>query len=252
MKLKIICLFLLVFSAGLLQGAFLGEVNFLGFTEDGGFAAVEQYWIADGSGFPGAEITVMNVEDNTVLKNFRIQWTEEMMYSDEPTALPEDGVNPALVLAREQSAYLLDSLGISRRSRCVHCVSHPLTDTGVDPLRVSFATWVASPMYMGPEYTVEIDNHVTPLPNPPEWLSMFDTPVLLEVSVHDDQGSRILHYSEEAFMEGFEYVSNYRIRDVYVQDGRMVLILNTTEPGFEGPDGLFRMVTGNISPEERI
>lgn len=249
---KFNCLFLLFISASLLQGAFLGNVNFLGFSEDGAYAALEEYWIADGSGFPGAEITVMNVEDNTVLENFRIQWTEEMMYSDEPSAMPEDGVNPALVLAREQSAYLIDSLGITRRSRCVHCVSHPLTDTGADPLRVLFVAWVGSPMYMGPEYRIEIENHETPPPNPPEWLSMFDTPVLLEVSVHNDQGNRILHYSDEGFMEGFEYVSNYRIRDVYVQEGRMAMILNTTEPGFEGPDGLFRMVTGVISPNEWI
>lgn len=249
---KFNCLFLLVVSASLLQGAFLGNAKFLGFSEDGAYAALEEYWIADGSGFPGAEITVMNVKENRVLENFTIQWTEEMMYSDEPAALPEDGENPALVLVREQSAHLLDSLGISRRSSCVHCVSHPLTDTGADPLSVSFVTWVGSPMYMGPEYRVEIENHETSPPNPPEWLSMFDTPVLLEVSVYNDQGEMIMHDSDDGFREGFEYVSNYRIRDVYVQEGRIALILNTTEPGFEGPDGLFRMVTGVISPNKGI
>jgi len=71
--------------------------------------------------------------------------------------------------------------------------------------------------------------------------------VLLEVLITDSSGNTVMHYLDDSPQPVYEYISNYRIRDVYVfNDSLVAIIMNTTGPGFEGPDGMFRMVTGVI------
>ena len=243
--LNILFLFLAVSASG---AASLACVEFLGFSIDGKYAAMQQYWIEDGSGFPGAEITVMSVADNSVIRIFEVHWTEESMYENGVEMCYVNSMNPAGETVLGNAESFLDSLGISPDNEGVHCVSHPLTDTGAEPENVLFVTWVGSPMYSGPEFSLNLQNRKDLPESPPEWLSMFDTPVLLEVLITDVNGSEVMHRLDDSPQPGYEYVSNYRIRDVYVYDDSLTaIILNTTEPGFEGPDGMFRMVTGVLS-----
>jgi len=206
-----------------------------------------QYWIQDGSGFPGAQIVVLSVADNTVLRSFDSEWNEEMMYINGDEMYYENDSNPARTMVLESAKSLLDSLGISAENSGVHCLCHPLTDTGSDPAIAKFALNAGAVMYGGLEYDLKILNHLSSPDSPPEWLSMFEEPVLLEALIHDSEGNIVLNISEESFHPLYEYVSNYRIRDVYVFDNnRTAIILNTTEPGFEGSDRMFRMITGII------
>ncbi len=230
------------------MAASLASVEFLGFSADGRYAAMEQYWIEDGSGFPGAEITVMSVAENSVIRNFEVQWTEDLMYGSGVEMCYENSMNPARETVRGNAESYLDSLDIAPENEGAHCVCHPLTDTGVEPESVLFVTWIGSPMYRGPEYSLSLQNHEEIPESSPEWLSMFDAPVLLEVLITDANGNAAMHLRDNSPQPGHRYVSNYRIRDVYVYDDSLTaIILNTTEPGFEGPDGMFRMVTGVIS-----
>lgn len=238
----------LFLAAGASVAGSVASVGFLGFSLDGRYAAMEQYWIEDGSGFPGAEITVMYVADNSVFRNFEVQWTEDLMYIDGVEMCYENSMNPARETIRGNAESFLDSLDISPDNEGVHCVCHPLTDTGVEPESVLFATWIGSLMYRGPEFSLTLQNHKQMPDSPPEWISMFDVPVILEVLITDADDNTVMHLNENSSQPGYEYVSNYRIRDVYIyNDNLLALILNTTEPGFEGPDGRFRMVTGVIS-----
>ncbi len=243
--LSVLFLFL---AAGVSSAASLASVEFLGFSDDGRYVAMEQYWIADGSGFPGAEIVILSVPDNIIIRKFEVPWTEGMMFIDGVEMCYENSMNPARKTVLEDSESFLDSLGISPGNKGVHCICHPLTDTDAEPESVSFVTWVGSLMYRGPEYSLSILNHRRMPDSPPDWLSMFDTPALLEVLITDSNGSNIvMHLLDESPQPGYEYVSSYRIRDIYVyNDSLVAIILNTTEPGFEGPDGMFRMVTGVI------
>ena len=242
-------LFLFLTAGASIAGS-MASLEFLGFSVDGRYAAMGQYWIEDGSGFPGAEITVISVIDNSVIRNFEARWSEGMMYSGGVEMYYENSMNPVWETVLDDAESFMDSLCISPENEGVHCICHPLTDTGAEPESVSFVPWIGSLMYRGPEFSLTLQNHKQMPDSPPEWISMFDVPVLLEVLITDADDIAVMHLDETSSQPGYEYVSNYRIRDVYVYNDNLVaLILNTTEPGFEGPDGRFRMVTGVIACE---
>lgn len=234
---------IMILSAGYLRGAFLSEVEFIGFSPDGSHAALGQHWIQDGSGIPEAEILVYSVRNNMVIREFSASWTEEMLYGDGSGSA--DGTPWESV--QEEAAPFLDSLGIMVENTGTHCLCHLPTDTGADPWHASFVTWMWSPGYTGPEYYLSLLLHPYTSEDQPEWLSMFDQPVALELFIEDSDGYRVMHMAEGEPEARYEYVSDYRIRDVYVCCDTMVaIVLNTTEPGFEGPDGMHRLVTGVI------
>jgi predicted secreted protein len=238
---------LTLLSVQIAASASIADVDFLGFSSDGKFAAMEQYWISDGSGFPGARIVVLSVADNTIMESFQSTWNEEMMYVNGEEMYYENSSNPARVTLLASAQSLLDSLGISAENTGTHCICHPLTDTGCEPEIAQFATNEGAVIYGGLEYDLRILNHPSTPDSPPEWLSMFEEPVLLEALIMDSDGNIVTNISEESFHPLYEYVSNYRIRDVFVYNDRLVaIILNTTEPGFEGSDRMFRMITGII------
>ncbi len=238
---------LILLLSGVLNAAHLASADFMGFSDDGRFAAFEQYWIQDGSGFPEAEIMVLSVNDSRVIELFNTRWNEELMFVDGVEMYFENTSNPARVSVNSDAEALLDSLSISSENIGTHCISHRLTDTGVKDESVTFVSWIGSMMWNGPEYNLNIVNHEVTLESPSEWLSMFDTPVLLEVMITNANGDEVMHHLDDSPQPRFEYVSNYRISDVYVyNDSLIAIILNTTEPGFEGTDGMFRMVTGVI------
>ncbi len=82
MKPSVLTILFLLLATAAAGAAFLASVEFLGFSDDGRYAALSQYWIEDGSGFPGAEIVVMSISDNSVIRKFEVQWTENMELID--------------------------------------------------------------------------------------------------------------------------------------------------------------------------
>ncbi len=245
MKYSPFCFLMLFFITGISAAAHLASVQFLGFSDDGMFAAMEEYWISDGSGAPGAELVIKSVPADSVIHRYSILWPEELLYVDGMENVFLNSDNPARDSIHGLSQALLDSLGISPFNIGVHCIHHPLTDRDAVPDRVSFVTWLGALSYMGPEYNFQLRNHPEMPESPPEWLSMFDCPVLLEIIITDKSGDTVMFHMDSTPEPGYEYVSEYRIRDVYVErDSLLVIILNTVEPGFEGADSRFRMITG--------
>lgn len=246
MKSIVYAVLILFIAHSVLNAGNLASVNFLGFSDDGKFAAFEQYWIQDGSGFPEAEIIIISTCDNSVVESYKTSWSEEMMYVDGVELYYENSSNPAREIVQQSARSLLDSLDISPVNQGIHCISHPLTDTGVEEEYASFVPWASSRMWSRPEYNLSIINHEVMPDSPPEWLSMFETPVLLELIITDSNGDEVMHLIDDSPISGYEYVSSYRIRDVYVFNDAVAIILNAIEPGFEGQDFVFRMVTGVI------
>ncbi|OPL18307.1 MAG: hypothetical protein AVO35_05525 [Candidatus Aegiribacteria sp. MLS_C] len=230
--------------------ATLSEVEFIGFSHDGSLACFGQYWTEDGSGFPGAEMRIVSVAEDSTVRVFEAGWTEEDFYGgDDPYRAFEGTGNPAWDEVLAESGPFLDSVGISGAHRGFHCICHLPSDTGVDPWRASFATWIWSPLYIGPEYNLSLLLHPAEIENPPDWLSMFGEPVALELFIEDGDGRRVMHRADREGVPapGYEYVLDYRIRDVYVfSDSMVAIVLSTSVPGFEGPDGMHRMVTGML------
>ena len=156
---------MLFFITGISAAAHMASVQFLGFSNDGMYAAMEEYWILDGSGAPGAELIIKSVPDDRVIHRYSILWPEELLYADgmEETFLNSD--NPARDSIQGLSQALLDSLGISPFNIGVHCIHHPLTDRDAVPDRVSFVTWLGALSYMGPEYNLQLRNHPELVPD---------------------------------------------------------------------------------------
>ena len=245
MKYSPFCFLILFFTTGMSGASHLASVEFLGFSGDGMFAAMEQRWISDGSGAPGAELIIKSVPDDSVIHRYRILWSEEMLYVDGMDKVFLNSDNPARDSIHELSQTLLDSLGISPGNTGAHCIHHPLTDRDAVPDRVSFVTWLGTFSYMGPEYVLQLRHYPEMPESPPEWLTMFDCPVLLEILITAQSGDTLMFQKDYSPEPGYEYVSEYRIRDVYVvRDSLTAIILNTVEPGFEGADSRFRMITG--------
>ena len=76
------CCLILFFISGTSAAGHLASVQFLGFSDDGMFAAMEEYWISDGSGAPGAELVIKSVPADIVIHRYSILWPEELLYAD--------------------------------------------------------------------------------------------------------------------------------------------------------------------------
>jgi hypothetical protein len=248
----ILCAMVLL-EASAATAALTAEVEFLGFSEDGRHAAMLEHWFNDGSGAPSARLIVTSTETGDPVWMDELVWPESLIvWVEGPVWSMGEGLNPAgdslLVLA----AGLLDSLGIGRGEPMVHCLNHPLTDRGVDPDLAVFVEWVSSPTCMTPEMTLELSEDPCEIRNPPVWLSMFDPPVLLTVSVTGEDGEILFRASDPDRQCDIDlyarerFVSDYRIRDIYLMGRSIAVVLDAVEPGFEGPDGMYRLVTGTL------
>jgi len=229
------------------------EVEFLGFSEDGSHAAMLEHWFNDGSGSPSARLVVAATGSGEVVYSDDLIWPEYLMWElEESGILLESEYNPARDSVLADAGPLLDSLRIGRWEDVRHCVSHPVTDRGVDPDRVVFVEWAMSPYYMSPEMTLEITEDIWEPERLPEWYDMVLPPVLLTLTVTGEDGGSLFTRSDSRRPEDVEtyaqgrFVSDYRIRDVYLMGSAIGVVLDAVEPGFEGPDGMYRLVAGTL------
>ncbi len=238
-------LLLPVLLAGILEASFMARGEFLGFSADGKLAAFGQYWVQDGSGFPEAHLQVLNVADGTVLRSFDSIMENEIEYI--PPWECSASANPAWREVIEAAEPLLDSLEITGTRKGMHCLCRLPSDLEVDRHHAVFATVMFSPDYPGPVYELTLSPEPVPLDTYPEWIHMFPPPVLLRAVVRDEAEEVVFNHWETEPVEGFQYVSDYRLGDVFIYgDSAMVMILGTVEPGFEGNDSRYRTLTGLI------
>jgi len=245
---------MLVLLAASTAGAALNAwVEFLGFSVDRSCAAMLERWIDDGSGAPGARLTVVSTTTGDPLLVEQFVWPESLLAE-------VDGPNFDFVLIAgdsllEREREFLESLdlgGGEPDDTPVHCIFHPMTDRGVDPDRAVFVEWAFSPSFMTAELTLELSEETCLPENPPEWLSMFDPPVLLTAAITGADGEILFRMSDAErpadaeLYAGERFVSDYRIRDVYLADRTFALILVAVEPGYEGPDGMHRLIAGTL------
>gem|GEM_PF-1277041 len=253
MRIRVILSAIVLLAASAATASLSAEVEFMGFSRDGTCAAMLERWFNDGSGAPSARLTVLSTVTGDPVWMEEVVWPESRLVEIEHSFMDiHSSVNPAgdslLTLARG----FLDSLGIGYGEPLVHCVCHPMTDRGVDPDMALFVQCVMSPSYMTPEMKLELIEDPCELEDPPVWLSMFDPPVLLTVTVTGEDGTILFCESdldrqpEADLYAGQRFVSDYRIRDVYMMDRSIAVVLDALEPGFEGPDGMHRLVTGTL------
>lgn len=226
-----------------LLAAFMAEPDFLGFSGSGSHAALAEAFVQDGSGAPGAALTVISTGDGETALRLELTWTEWMMYEAPPPA--EDGDNPALDSVMELAAPTMGELGFDGAVSGTRCIHHPMTDVGSPDHEAVFVPWMYHPGYSGPEMQLRVSER--PYGGEvPEWLSMFGRPVLLDLSVTGERGDVLLRVREDTLPPG-PYPLGYRIRDVYVLgDSVAAFVLAVETPGFEGRDVRYRLVAGRI------
>ncbi len=206
---------------------------FLGFSEDGRYFAFEEYGIQDGSGFPYANIFVIDIDSDSWVSGspFRVRLDTE-------TATLEQ----ARAQAHTRAQGMIAQLGIGADGRLV--ASNPATEASADPFRVTFH-W--SPYFLGSKpWSLALSqvSSATPANCPPEFGPFyrlrltFDRPDYPQQALADDTaipGSRGCPVG-------------YSISDVVLFPAdntplSMVVLVNVLTVGFEGPDRRYIAVT---------
>lgn len=229
---------ILAFTCTIGSSADLADFNLVGFSDSGEYLAWEQYGVADGSGFPFAELVIVHVPANTVVYRARTLPTEAEMMGG---AFPESPAGLRTLL-REEASSELDGLGIIPGNTGMHNLHHSLCDISVEPDRVRFYGWVFANNYYGPEYMLEITTEPTGEEQYPDW---FPPTLLLRAELEQVSGERVIIVDDAVPAESYENTFSYRISDVYTMlDMYVVVVLNTEVPGFEGSDGRFRVIAG--------
>jgi predicted secreted protein len=219
----------------------LDHLEFLGFSKDGNWLAYETYGIADGSGFPYAEIRIVDVLKNT--------FSDDTFHEQRKEAADSQaGIDKGLQLIRDQvrrrARKRIGPLGLPSTPPAP-LVHHPLTDVGVDPRNVTFSLDNDSGI-TSEKLVLELKE----IPTSVGECAGQDTPkpaAYFELTLFDPIAKSVKELQKDTKLppqRGCTY--DYRIQDVYFNplNSTIAVFLNGLRPGFEGPDHYYLVVTG--------
>ena len=209
----------------------------IGFSKDGEYAAWKMGGVQDGSGFQWVEMEILDTGSSLQLERYRFVWDEVV---DE---LPDQGAVASVDL---EMLDICREYGIQPGSYESPLVLHPVTDLGVSGDSVVFCLESYTPNYNSGEILMTLSLFSADVEQDyPEWFPPPVTPVL---HVMEDDATA-LFFSEELVQERFSLDFSYNIAVVYrnpVVSNSLLVVLHSIRPGFEGPDGRFRVVSGSI------
>lgn len=218
------------------HSAELAELGATGFSEDGSFFAFEQFGTQDGSGYPYASITIVDV--------IKDAWVPGMPIS---VRLENDSsnANAARSATQQQALGLLENYGIQSANGVV-LAHNPASEISADPMRVRFLPFKTTTA-IGDPIEVTLNQFRLPAGHKCEvYGQTFGYRLLLS----QPGRVRILH-EDTRIPTSRGCPLAYRIDQViayHVAGGKLVLaimlVMNT--PGFEGPDGKYLAVTTKI------
>lgn len=229
-----VCLFVISFPALSEDQA---SFRLLGFSGDGDYAAWEMGGVQDGSGFRWIELEVFDTESSLRVDGFTRVWDE---YVDE---LPDSA---DIASADEEIREMCRKYGIQSDGFESPLVYHPLTDLSVCSDSVVFCLESYSPNYNSGEITLTLSTLPADMDQDyPDWFPPPATPVL-----HiRESGEKHLFFNEDVLPEQHSMNFAYSIAAVYHNprvNNTLLVVLHSRKPGFEGPDGRFRVVSGSI------
>ena len=225
-------LFLMVSSA---YAGDQASFRLYGFSEDGQQVAWQSGGIQDGSGFKWIELEVLNTQTSSREDVFANVWDE---YIDE---LPDMEDLAAFGESKEEMFFFWE---IDLNQNHEPLVYYPMTDLGAERNTVSFCLENYVPDYNSGEITLTLYNKPANIEqNYPEWFPPPVTPVL-HIQIDEEES---VFFQESTVPEEWSMAMSYGIYAVYrnpVLPENLIVVLNSTEPGFEGPNGRFRVVSG--------
>ncbi len=207
----------------------MAERQILGFSRDGDYFAFEEYGIEDGSGFPYANIYVIDTVRNRWVRGspFRVRITDE--------SIP---LRRARRRAKARAAAMLRRLGIAPRGRLL--ASNPVSELSADPHTVTVALNERYPP--GPGATFRLSEY--PL-RAGDCARYTDLPTQgFRLSVRLSGGRRQLLHEDGRIPKSRGCPLNYAISDILRYrppdgDDVYVVIISVFRHGFEGPDRRF-------------
>jgi predicted secreted protein len=211
--------------------------RFIGFSNDGLCVAWEMGGIQDGSGFQWIEMEITDTQSSARLDGFSRVWDQ---YVDEFPKAEETASAEKAILE------LCGSYGIHDGSCEVPLVFHPLTDLTAEQNHVVFCMESYSPRANSGEIQLTLETESAETDEYyPDW---FPDPVNPLLTVDRDEQSRVFFNGGDHRQSGPMYF-DYGIAAVYrnpVVENSLLVVLHAVSPGFEGPDGRFRVVSGSI------
>lgn len=227
-------LFLIVsFAYGGDQASF----RFYGFSEDGQYVVWESGGVQDGSGFKWVELEVLNTQTSLREEVFSHVWGE---YIDELSDMEDLSV----LGESKEDLFLFWKINLNQNYEPL--VFYPLTDLGAQRDTVAFCLENYVPDYHSGEITLTLFNKPARIEqNYPDWFPPPVTPVLYI----EFNGEESLFFQESTVPEEWSLSMSYGIYAVYrnpILPENLIVVLASTEPGFEGSNGRFRVVSGRL------
>ncbi len=201
----------------------------IGFSPDGAYFAFEEYSIQDGSGFPYANIYVIDTAADDWVSGTPVR-----------VRIDNDGarLGEARAQAMDGARALLRSLQAGFEG--VHVVVNPVTEISADPHRVTFIPSRLFP-YAEQNYTLTLTEYRLPGRDCPDFGAPYQG---FRLVLSGPDGTRTLS-QDTRIPKSRSCPLNYGISDVFTYfpagGGRPVLIIltNVFSLGFEGPDRRF-------------
>lgn len=215
----------------------LAELGSTGFSDDGAYFAFEQYGIQDGSGFPYASITIVDVKTDSWVSGTPV---DIVLQEDSPSP------NAARVAVQQQASALLTQYGV-KSSNGVLVAHNPVSEISADPKNVVFRP-VKTTTQIGPPIEVQLDAFELSAGADCE---VFGTTFGFRLLLSVPGQVKILH-EDSRIPTSRGCPLDYRIDQVYAHllpggDIALAIMLVMNTPGFEGPDGKYLAFTTQMS-----
>lgn len=213
-----------------LQAGDYADSLILGFSENGDYVAFEEYGVQDGSGFPYANIYVIDTRADSWVEGTPIR----VLKQDEQIPL-SDARNEAL----SQAYPIVTGLGIG--SAGTQVASNPVTETSADPLSVRFLPSRFLPPGSGEMHLALKQFPMTPNSDCPDMGQPFRG---YSLTLTLKSGARRELHRDRNIPSSRGCPLSYGISEVVTYrppqgELALVVLLNVFKVGFEGPDRRF-------------
>jgi predicted secreted protein len=235
MRTALVATFLLGTAAPVLAGDY-ADRTIIGFSEDGAYFAFNEYGVGDGSGFPYANVYIIDVEKDSWVGGTPIR----AMIEDEAA-----DSSAAVTRAMHEARPILDRL--QTYSQGNHVVDNPATELSADPHAVRFRTNQWFNMVERP-WTLQLTR--IPMPDA-KGCENFDDVAGFRLDLTDPDGKTRTLHADTSLPTSRTCARDYAISDVVVlpadkAGASMAVILSLIRQGFEGPDRRFLAVTARF------
>jgi predicted secreted protein len=211
--------------------------DILGFSPDGRYFAFEQYGVEDGSGFPYAEVFVIDASRDKWAEGFPIRKRIE----DEKATV----IQVRRALAQEAKAV---SIRYAISDEGHHLASNPRAELSADPARVT----VNAARRFTPPKREPVTFTLTEKPlKSAKCADYSDRPMKGFTLTMEPEGAAAVTLNDDASLpESRGCALGYAIADIVVHEhgGKTTyaVLLHVETVGFEGPDGRFLAVTRRL------